>query len=66
LAESPRKSAASAARAEEPEKKAATISTPNIAMLASRAIHSTRRYDIPVGGVGVGQQAALMAPFETL
>jgi len=34
--------------------------------LATSAIQSTRRYDMSAGGVGVGQQASLIAPFETL
>jgi hypothetical protein len=66
LAESPRKSAASAASAEDPDHTLATSSTANIARLANRAIHSTRRYDTSVDGVGAGQQSWLMASFETL
>jgi len=38
----------------------------NIARLANRAIHSTRRYDTSVDDVGVGQQSWLTASFETL
>jgi hypothetical protein len=44
----------------------AASSTPNMSAFATSAIHSTRRYDMPVGGVGAGQQASLIALLETL
>src|SRR5262245_30497130 len=39
---------------------AATSSTPNMVAFAKSAIQSTRRYDMPVGGVGTWQQSWLM------
>ena len=39
---------------------APVTSTPHVTAFASRAIQSTRRYDMPRGGGGTLQQASLM------